>query len=235
MSNNYKFQPLRIRAYLQSGVVSSETQLPLDSIVFAQYVRDAVGERYYTLPNEIAVPDNLGINLPFRKNITSSKHWFYACSFAQWPEHIAEGMEAYTKKFDMNRSDLIDFGKKKANVDISRGKHKAYHNKLYYRHALYVEWYALGDKQAIEDVLRFCTHIGKKTSQGWGAVLRWEVIEWKEDWSVRGPITKGNKRRLMRAVPAINSRQIFGIRPSYWSPKNQCHCLVPDGKGGVIC
>jgi len=218
--HNFNFQPLRIRAYLQTGVISDQF-LPLDSVIYAQYVREKMGERDYSLPLENTIKEGQQINLPFRKANVKNDAWFYKCSFAQWHEKTIEDQQTYSKRFDLIRSDLADFGKKKATVDNQRGFYKSYHVKVYYRHAPYIEWYADGDKKELERVLKFCTHLGKKTSQGWGVVLKWQVIEWIEDWSVRGP---GN--RLMRSVPAMNG-VLYGIRPSYWLPRHQFKSLLP--------
>lgn len=218
--HSFKFQLLRIRAYLQTGVISDQF-LPLDGIIYAQYVRDKIGERNFSLPLENSVPESQKIDLPFRKANTKSECWFYKCSFAQWPQGTVEDQQTYSKRFDLKYSGLVNFGNKKAHVDNQRGAYKSYHIKVYYRHALYVEWYADGDKEALQHVLRFCTHLGKKTSQGWGAVLRWEITEWPEDWSIRG---MGN--RLMRSVPAERGI-LYGLRPSYWLPKHQYPCALP--------
>lgn len=224
VDNSFTFRPLRIRAYLQTGVISDQF-LPLDGIVYAQIVREQMGERYMDLPGASTIPEGVGIGrrMPFRKALKEDDAYFYKCSFAQWHEATAEDRQTYSKRFDLHRSDLIDFGKTRAVVDTQRGQYKAYHIKVYYRHAHYVEWYVDGDRQELERLLSFCTHIGKKTAQGWGAVLRWEVIEWAEDWSVRG---YGNK--LMRAVPVRGNGFLYGVRPSYWLPKHQFPCKMPD-------
>lgn len=221
--HNFQFENLRIRAYLQTGVVSDQF-LPLDGIVYAQVVREKMGERDYTVPLANTIPEGQNINLPFRKAMMRSDAWFYKCSFAQWPQHTIEDQQTYSKRFDLKLSDIADFGKNKARVHTSSGFYKSYHVKQYYRHALYVEWYADGDRAELERILRFCTHLGKKPGQGWGSVLRWEVMPWPEDWSVRG---EGN--RLMRAVPAENGKYVYGMRPSYWLPKHQFNCVLPLG------
>lgn len=218
---NERFQPLRIRAYLQTGIISDQF-LPLDGIIYAQYVREKFGERDFSLPSENNIPEGQNIQLPIRKAMMKSDAWFYKCSFAQWPVGTIEDQQTYSKRFDLSRSDLADFGKKKEHVDNQRGFYKSYHVKIYYRHAKYVEWYADADKNEMKRILKFCTHLGKKTSQGWGSVLRWEITDWPEDWSVRG---EGNK--LMRAVPMQDNGLLYGVRPSYWLPKHQFSCKMP--------
>ena len=214
------FTNLRIRAYLQSGVISDQF-LPLDGIIYYHLVRERIGEKYFSMPGESNVHEGQNITLPFLKSGPKNDAWFYACSFAQWPEIVCDDKTFYVKRFDLNAADYLDTTKK-GRVDTSRGQYKAYHVDVYYRHALYVEWYCIGWKPEVQNLLRFCTHIGKKTSQGWGSVLEWEVIDWPEDWSIRGP---GN--RLMRPVPVLDGGYLYGIRPSYWNPRHIVNCKMP--------
>jgi CRISPR type IV-associated protein Csf3 len=136
---------------------------------------------------------------------------------------MVEDQQTYSKRFDLKYSDMIDFGKKLGKVETARGRFKNYHIKVYYRTATYVEWYAHGWRDQIEHLLKFATHLGKKTSQGWGAVLRWEIKNWEADWSVRG----FEERRLLRAVPVKGDGFLYGVRPSYWNPKHQFPCKMP--------
>ncbi len=214
--NNY--QQLRVRAYLQTGVISDQF-LPLDGILYYHQVRDIMGEQFISKPGESNIREGAGITLPIIKAGPKDDSWFYHCSFAQWPQHTVEDNTFYVKRFDLSLSGMLDHNKK---IRINAGTYKAYHVNIYYRHAIYVEWYCIGDKQELENLLRFCTHLGKKTAQGWGSVLRWEVIDWPEDWAIRGP-----GGRLMRAVPVRGDGFLYGIRPSYWNPRHIFPCKMP--------
>lgn len=237
------FEPLRITAWLQCGVVTDAT-LPIDSIIYYQVYRDAYGHQDMTLPGG----DSSGIGeayMPFaRRNLpydgfryvdgaplwrgcgdelkitVKEQPWYYAASFAQWGPHI-DGTDHWNKRFDASLADLIDFGSKRGKVIVEQGAYKAYHMPVFYRHALTITWYVVGDGDVIERLLRQTTHIGKKYAQGWGAVLRWQVDSWEHDWSVWGP-----DGQLMRAIPD-DKGILTGIRPSYWLPRNQVRCLMP--------
>lgn len=223
MYDRYCFRPLRIRAYLQCGVISDKS-IPLDAILYFHYVRDRYGEQDVTIPGQSMIPEGGDVSLPFQKiEGNEQKAWYYACSFARWPEETVEDRQFYVKQFRANKSDLIDFQGKRGRVYIERGRYKSYHINAYYRHALHIDWYAVGDPGAIRNALRFCTHLGKKTSQGWGAVKEWEVTDWPEDWSV-----KDGQGRLMRAIPSDRGNFVCGIRPSYWHRKHQFYCLIPS-------
>ncbi len=213
------FKQLRIRAYLQTGVISDQF-LPLDGILYYHLVRKIMGEQTISIPGRSNIQEGAGITLPIKKGGPRNNAWFYHCSFAQWPGHTIEDNTFYVKRFDLQHSHLINNAKK---IRTSSGSYKSYHLNIYYRHALYVEWFCVGIPEQLNDLLRFCTHIGKKTAQGWGAVLKWELDEWPEDWSIRGP-----GERLMRAVPIQDEGFLYGVRPSYWLQKHIFPCKMPD-------
>ncbi len=223
MYNIDKFEPLRIRAYLRTEVVS-DRYLPFDSVLYYHAVRAKFGEQIVSIPGRGVEVDYGQVVLPIRKKNIKQEDWYYSASFAQWPKEVVEHTQYYAKRFDTQHSDLIDFGKKVGKIQIERGEHKNYFNKLYYRHALYVEWFVNGDQEEIERLLAFCTHLGKKTSQGWGRVSRWQIEPWPEDWSCK------QGEQLMRALPLQNDKTgiLYGIRPSYWLPKHQFECVMPD-------
>lgn len=219
------FEPLRIRAYLQCGVVS-DRHLPLDGALYYQLVREVVGAQDLTVPGGHRYRQSLAGKrpLPFAKVENHTPHYYYAASFAQWPEHTIEGLDHWSKRADVREAiALVDFRGRRGRIVTGSGRYKAYRHPIYYRHALYVDWYARGDRAELERLLPWCTHLGKKTDQGWGAVLRWEVIPWPEDWSVRGP-----GGMLMRAVPDKAGDCTYGIRPSYWSARHQFRCRMPS-------
>lgn len=216
------FKQLRIRAYLQTGVISDQ-YLPLDAVLYYHLVRREIGEQLISKPGESTVREGVGIHLPFKKSGPENEAWFYACSFAQWSEKLVEDTSFKTKQGDWLRHTEY-LGDKTRRIDIQRGKHKSYHIKMYYRYAEYVDWYCVGNPKEICSLLRFCTNIGKNSGDGWGVVKKWEIIEWPEDWSIRG-----FNNKLMRAVPVLSERAfLYGVRPSYWNPKHIFNCKMPD-------
>lgn len=277
---NYNFENLRIRAYLQTPVMSEDKFLPFDSIVYDKVISlfFDTQSKDVTYANASTVPQYTGVDLPFKKANKNTKDgttkhldnlkrdlknaktpverfklnkeidkiehalkymnripsdqqnaWYYKCSFAQFPHTKTEYQDFYNKRFSSEHGDLIDFKNKRAKVETHKGKFKNYHKTSYNISTQYIDWFCVGDKEVLEFVLRFCTHIGKKVSQGFGSVLKWEVQPWKEDWSERGPKPqkKGSKPKLMRAVPYFKSPIQYGIRPSYYNPRHQFNVLLP--------
>ncbi len=79
-----------------------------------------------------------------------------------------------------------------------------------------IVWFAVGDRTAVEALLKTCTHIGKKSSIGYGLVTNWAVEEVTFDYSTWGP-----DGELMRPLPTrlMPQRPInFAIRRWGWRP-----------------
>lgn len=215
------FEPMKITAWLQCGVVS-DAYLPIDGILHYQAMREANGGQDMTIPGaELQPKGTKPVHLWLKVVNGSTDQWFYAASFAQWGVAVIEGQDHWNKRFDQSLALLVDFEGKRGKVIVEQGRYKAYHMPVWYRHALSVTWYAVGDMGWVRRMLSTVTHLGKKTSQGWGAVLRWSIEPWHADWSVRG-----QHGQLMRAIPAPQGIRV-GCRPSYWLPKNQLICEVP--------
>lgn len=206
---------LKIRAYIRTEIIT-DRYLPLDGLLYYQAVRRELGPPDISLSNKPTLPGGFSVDLPFAK--TEGEDWFYKCSFAQWSPNAVEHSGFYTKRFDLQHASHLTNEKK---VETKRGHFKNLHNKVYTLATDWVEWYAVGDKQAIEDLLRFCTHIGKKTSQGYGRVHKWEIENCEGDFSVY------KNEELMRAIPNKDALAIYGIRPSYWARENQIPCELP--------
>ena len=214
------YVPLRVTAGLQCGAVCDGT-LPLDGILHYQHMRQHLGAQQITMPGDVA-PSGDVPPMRLAKHHAGQADWYYAASFAQWSTPWTEGTDYWNKRVDQRHADLIDFRGKRGKVLVEQGAYKAYHMPVAYRHALAVTWYLVGDLAWVERLLAMTTHIGKKTDQGWGAVARWEVVPWHADWSVADA-----RGRLMRAVPERGGIRT-GIRPSYWLPRNQVPCRMPD-------
>jgi CRISPR type IV-associated protein Csf3 len=157
-------------------------------------------------------------------------NWYYRCSWAQWARGATEGQDHWNKRFDNGLSGLVDFRDKRGKVVIEAGQYKAYHMTIFYRVAEWVEWYCVGNRAEIEYLLSTVTHLGKKYSQGWGRVYRWQIEAAPEDWSV------WKDGRLMRGVPFDDiagykggfNIGTYGIRPSYWRQSNQVPLVMPE-------
>jgi CRISPR type IV-associated protein Csf3 len=211
------FEPLKVTAHPRCGIVA-DTYLPLDGILYYQAMRQLHGPQLLLPPGENPAIEQA--NLPLAR-LNEGPQWYYACSFAQWEESKVDGKDHWHKRFDQQFAQYIDFAGRRGNVIIEQGRYKAYHMPVFYRHALAVSWYAVGDVEAIRALLVCATHIGKKGSQGWGRINEWLVEPWPHDWSVYN-----DDARLMRAIPKPGGL-LYGYRPSYWLLDNQAPCELP--------
>lgn len=222
-----KYEPLRVEARLRTGVVS-DRWLPLDGILFYQAHRDALGPQDMTTPG--GAPACRSIEIPLKCVDRGTPNWFFACSWAH-PQPWWQGMgrDNWNKRFDSAAADIIDFGGKRGKIITAQGRYKAYHMPVYYRTALSIHWYCMGDRQGIKHLLSTMTHIGKKTAQGWGQVIEWTVEPCAHDWSCYGP-----DGEYMRGLPIIEGAEVrpgniinYGIRPSYYRRENRMMLMVP--------
>jgi len=227
MDSHDNYQPLQITATMRTAVVADEF-LTLDGVLLYQAMRQKHGAQLFTLPGgykgELA-------EVPLRVINRGEPHWYYACSWA-YPTRawwLAEGVDYWNKRFDNGLSDVIDFANKRGKVIIEQGQFKAYHMPIFYKVVDKITWFAVGDAAKIEQLLFTMTHIGKKTSQGWGEVIRWQVEPIAEDWS------SWKDGKLTRAVPLQNltghsfplNMTRYGVRPPYYLADNQCFVAMP--------
>jgi len=222
------FRPLKVTAHLRTGVVA-DRWLPLDGILLYQISKLNSVEQYATLPG--GDDRECHQSMPLAVVHPGERNWYYACSWAQpQPWWFAEGCDHWNKRFDTMYSDLIDFGGRRGNVLIEKGRYKSYHMPVYYRIAIRIHWYCVGDRDEIEQLLMTVTHIGKKRVYGWGRVLAWEVTPWHADWSVwrDGRLTRGVP---VEDAPSVTTRLHYGLRPGYYKPANQMTLAMPDERG----
>ena len=221
---------LRIRAYLRTPVVADQW-LPLDGVLLAMQTREDLGARAATLPGASALEQPKGEpmrggRLPIA--VVHAKDWYYKCSWAAWGP-CADGKDAWSKRFDVTSAYLVDFRGRRGRIDTSSSAYKAYRMPVFYRAALWVEWYCVGDVDRLTPLVQMITHLGKKAAQGWGRVAKWEIEPIEQDWSV------WKDGRLMRGIPRYHWPHeggepkigMYGVRPSYWDRRNQLELALP--------
>lgn len=226
MGYHETFEPLRVTAHLRTGVISDQW-LPLDGILLYQACRRQFGAQGATLPGGGAVCKLASV--PLKIIHPGEPHWYYACSWAQpRPWWVAEGKDHWNKRCDLGLAHLVDFHGRRGKVLVGQGRYRAYHMPVFYRVALRVDWYCAGDRADVEALLSTMTHIGKKGTQGWGRVIKWDVEPWPEDWSVwrAGKLTRGIPATDAAVTGPVNLMH-YGLRPSYYRKQNQMLLVMP--------
>ncbi len=211
-------EPLKITAHPRCGVIT-HPNMPIDGILLYAAMAMHYGSQVVTTPGAANKAAGGRFDLPLAV-VNEGPQWYYAASFAVWPSAVADGRDYWNKRADQQYTDIVDFGRRRGVINNAAGDYKSYHMPVYYRHALEVSWYVVGDRDEIRRLLATMTHIGKKSSQGWGRVNEWRVEPWGEDWST------WRDGRLMRAIPDA-AGQRHGYRPPYWLPENQARCRLP--------
>lgn len=213
-----EFQPLRIQAFPQCGVIC-DGSLPIDGILLSLAMRNKYGSRFLSSPSALNVDQPL-CDIPIEKR-GSGDQWYYAASWAQWQFPVPVQTH-WVKRYERRYDHLVDFQGKRGKVIIEQGPYKAYRMPLFGYHDHVITWFVVGDKDEIERLLPFATAIGKKTAVGNGTILKWTVEPWHADWSERGECG-----RLMRAIPEKHGI-LHAIRPPYWLPEHHTPCQLPE-------
>lgn len=199
---------LKVTAKLKTGeLVTNDGLIHLDGILCHAW---CVINAPHLLEVDYDEDNTIDIKLP----IIKINDW-YKVSFAFF-EILNKGLKYFHKKFDPNYAEkYIDFGKKSGLINIKSDKYKNYRVPLLKILTNKVYWYCDGDKDEIEKLLGQITHIGKKTSQGFGEVLEWIVEDTKEDLT------------MIRAIPKKGGRIYTSYKPPYFYYKNFKECDLP--------
>lgn len=186
------FQNIKITALLNNAVALVEP-LRLDCILSAAKAKEILQEEYYLNQKQAGtadlVVDTLSQFLKYSNRIFHASFGFF--------DDDKEFTTHYSKRWNGLHDEIVKFkGKGKKEIDTARGEFKSYHNSIIYKSSSKVVFFACGDKEKISQLLNDYIHfLGKKSSQGFGGVLKWTVEETEQDFS----IIKDNK--LMRYVP----------------------------------
>lgn len=176
------FQNLKITALLNNAIAMSN-QIRLDCILSAAKCKEIMQEDYYSdykhAGNSETVIKTLSEFLQFNE-----KYKIFHASFGLLNDK--EYCVSYSKRWNNNADELVKYrGKGRAEIDTARGEFKNYHNSIIYRTSSKIVFFARGDKEKISQLLNnYIFYIGKKSSQGFGAIKKWIVEEIENDYSI---------------------------------------------------
>ena len=234
------YEPLKIAADMAAPIVMfPHDALPLDGMlewaafksrapVIQRYLLGSEANGRQPLPSINQQAFNFKIPVK-RVGHKEDSDWYWAASWAQFPEGYETDKSHWNRRFDGGQPGLgeyLDFQGRSEKISVSSGRYKGYHHPLSLVVTPRVEWYCLGDAEGIAKLLTKITHLGKKRSQGWGEVLRWSIYKSDRDrsqWSDAG--------RPMRALPHRQGdyrRGFHGIRPPYWHHQVKRDLILPD-------
>lgn len=227
------FKNFKVVAHMRTPIATIEPII-LDSIISAAKVKEILGEEFYSGKNVAGTEEQIRAMLD---PILDRKYGVY-CTSIGIGEH-KESVTSWSKRWDDKNDDIVEFnGKGKERVDIGSGFYKNYHMPVVIQSYKTITFYVRGDMEEVKRLLEnYIFYLGKKGSQGFGQVGKWEFKEIEEDWS----IWKDGK--LMRPIPAEECKEKIGemmmkqipiyarqhpILPPYWRKETEL-CLMPEG------
>jgi len=210
-----KAENIKVTAKLLTGqVATTDGYLPIDGMLAYVWMKEnhpELMEGEAGKNAQIIIPDSLPIE---KRGI--GEDWYYASSFACYMP-IKETRRYWHKRFDAQfAEEYVDFGKRRGKVNVKSAGYKNYRIPLNIILIPEITWYLVGNKTEIERMIREITHIGKKTSQGLGAVREWVIETMEEDLS------------WLRPIPDENGDDFVAIRPPYWYVENYRKVVWPD-------
>jgi len=147
------------------------------------------------------------------------------------PDH--ETVEHFAKRFGVEHAALLR-EERRLVVAPGNSAYKSYRLPLHLRAVDRIVWFCDGNRKPLKKLLQSVRSVGKKRSQGYGRIERWE-LEWiDDDWSWFAPTDNGPV--LMRPLPLcdelpaglLGSRPDFGaVQPPMWHPDRYMERVVP--------
>ena len=232
--------PLRVRAHLASGIAQSAPWgIALDGLLAAQLwsaqkadTRDA-GLAYQRALDQMDPPD---LDLPLARCTPSDGPWHWAATCAQPDTAPARiDVHTWTGRVDKRALEQVATSLPKT-VSDRQGRYRARRMPLLVTPCLSITWQAIGDPDAVHELVRDVVSIGKKRSSGEGHVLRWEVTQ-APDLSRYAAAHLHPDGTLGRPTPTSclhghaglvdGGRGRAGIRPPYMHPGRQHELHLP--------
>jgi len=244
-------KPLKITAKLSSPIAGEVPML--DAILERQMFRVAGsifdssgGGKHLTRTNarsDLAVTPG-AMPIPIDRSRVSGFPWpIPRCSS---PIFVAadDRSDHYARRMELTDPGLLADDERKV-FQAGGGEFKSYRLPLRARLVDRVVWFAMGRGRKyagghkgggseVRKLLRQVTHIGKKTSQGYGRVSEWTVEIVEDDWSWYAPSPGGTV--LMRPLPAAMGMptDVVGARPwyggvvgPYWDSQFFVEAVIP--------
>ncbi len=144
-----------------------------------------------------------------------------------------EWVDHYGKQLSVENASMLAEDKRLV-VATGNSTYKSYRLPLRVRRVDKVVWFCKGTRRAIKSLLRSVTSLGKKRSQGYGRVARWELeyVDGDSYWFADSDAG----RVLMRPLPQcgelpsdlIGCKQDFGACAApYWHPERYREIMLP--------
>lgn len=212
--------PLRITARLDGPISLRDGSLRLDGLLaWAVAQRDQLPPPGF---GELA-----DIEIPVTKEPCGR---FHLCSFAT-PKFDQHELRYVNRKFPLAEAQAMGATKFRR-ILLSAGPTKSYRlpSEVAWAERDEVEWFAMGDADAIRDLLTLVRYLGHKRSTGRGRVREWAVDPY-ESWGDGFPVVRDGKplRALPADWPGLEDPPLAyaTITFPYWMHSREQLCAVP--------
>jgi len=232
-------QPIKITAHMLSAVAMDVSEgLTLDGPLLWGLILDRHGDAALSSPSAAEIADETSRpdpEMPLAVHGDPGGWWCYAVSQAELIGHCGTDVVHWHKRFDDTLADeliergALDMGRR-SKINTASGEFKAYRMPLYLELVDRLEWYAIGDRERIRDLLtRHIRHLGKKHARGHGAVIAWEVEPWdgpQDRWLWRSPGMPARPVPIQMLPDWSGHVTYAAFRPPAWAPTNQAVCAI---------
>lgn len=152
------------------------------------------------------------VQLPLRRR-RIGEHWVWRAS-ALFPEGEAiESVWRWRRRFRHHRADLVP-----GRIDTSGSIYRDWDTPIPLVHVRKMVAWADGSRRHVKKLLREVRYLGRKRAHGHGKVLRIEVDEVQEDYTL---VRDG---RAQRWLPDENGVREVRLWPPYWHPHGRVRC-----------
>ena len=209
---------LQITAHLRGPISLPAGPMALDALLMAAVcARDSIPPILDGDPMEIPIP-------------VERERGIYLASFsvAAFETHA---LRYVNRRHPIEQEQTIGSPKTKR-ITLTTGPTKSYRIPTETGHVEHdrLDWYCIGEREAIADLLALVLYLGKKRSVGNGAVARWTAAP-HEGWP-GFPVVRDGKplRPLPLDWPGLVEPETAtrGMVPPYWHHSTRQLCAVPD-------
>lgn len=232
--------PLVVKARLASGVAhATPWGISLDGLLASEMRENYKAECRargidYEPYDSNAEPTRLDLPLA-RCTLSGPDNWHWSATFA-WPDGEMPGphVQYWSSRPDQHALDQLSDGLP-ALVSERQGRYRARVMPLPLTIASTLVWRAVGDPDAISDLLVDVRTIGRKRSSGHGHVLDWTIEPTAADpWACSHLHPDGSLGRTAHATCLSGHQSVgtggggqMGLRPPYMHPATRREVLLP--------
>jgi CRISPR type IV-associated protein Csf3 len=216
------FTPLKITFRMRTPVCLTYPFIHFDAILahLIQRKNDTIG--YRSLPSKKVVTRYGDLTMPLMSQ-GNGKEYIFNASISFFDIKDAYSTTIY-KRFCERYLNLRRIKKKR--IDRARGHFKDYMINLVYIPARKVTFYAMGNAEEIDELLKGLPGLGKKIAIGYGFIKSYEIEEIDHNYSI---LKDG---RAMRAIPVSFLKSTSDVaqlayKSPYWASENTAMCAPP--------